>query len=80
MTSSPTTISASYIEGNPFIIRFKTVPSSLNWSLLLNIEGNPFIIRFKTDSAVKNGATCIIDIEGNPFIIRFKTYKSYERN
>ena len=36
------------IEGNPFIIRFKT------WTILRlekdgkRIEGNPFIIRFKT--------------------------------
>ena len=38
------------IEGNPFIIRFKTLNNSyqkLNFSL--SIEGNPFIIRFKTN-------------------------------
>ena len=38
------------IEGNPFIIRFKTKDIKKccnNWCW--NIEGNPFIIRFKTD-------------------------------
>ena len=36
------------IEGNPFIIRFKTptaIPAKIPTP---NIEGNPFIIRFKT--------------------------------
>ena len=38
------------IEGNPFIIRFKT-PDSLEPFRIASesIEGNPFIIRFKTE-------------------------------
>ena len=38
------------IEGNPFIIRFKTQRLLYQVFLvfLLSIEGNPFIIRFKT--------------------------------
>ena len=37
------------IEGNPFIIRFKTILNSLSQKQTLKgIEGNPFIIRFKT--------------------------------
>ena len=36
------------IEGNPFIIRFKTKFTIAKYSLNINIEGNPFIIRFKT--------------------------------
>ena len=35
------------IEGNPFIIRFKTSFEE-NLTNNLGIEGNPFIIRFKT--------------------------------
>ena len=39
------------IEGNPFIIRFKTLldnPEQYNLLPYQSIEGNPFIIRFKT--------------------------------
>ena len=38
------------LEGNPFIIRFKTQERHIV-SLLhcLSLEGNPFIIRFKTN-------------------------------
>ena len=37
------------IEGNPFIIRFKTEEALIYQSAYDNgIEGNPFIIRFKT--------------------------------
>ena len=64
-----------HIEGNPFIIRFKTNASlKLASTIFLDIEGNPFIIRFKTLSATlpSSGASGIY-IEGNPFIIRFKT-------
>ena len=42
------------IEGNPFIIRFKTKSSEdLKSFVEINkdIEGNPFIIRFKTKSS-----------------------------
>ena len=36
------------IEGNPFIIRFKTIIYiGVNYDITY-IEGNPFIIRFKT--------------------------------
>ena len=40
---------SSSIEGNPFIIRFKTLYliGSIK-DLIFRIEGNPFIIRFKT--------------------------------
>ena len=37
------------IEGNPFIIRFKTEYEELAANLFECIEGNPFIIRFKTN-------------------------------
>ena len=36
------------IEGIPFIIRFKTFASAIEFITLLCIEGIPFIIRFKT--------------------------------
>ena len=37
------------IEGNPFIIRFKTKKTGdIVKEEALSIEGNPFIIRFKT--------------------------------
>ena len=37
------------IEGNPFIIRFKTLyDKTVDTTNKLSIEGNPFIIRFKT--------------------------------
>ena len=38
------------IEGNPFIIRFKTLQFVILFlvRIPLSIEGNPFIIRFKT--------------------------------
>ena len=36
------------IEGNPFIIRFKTMICNFSQYPLVRIEGNPFIIRFKT--------------------------------
>ena len=37
------------IEGNPFIIRFKTNSHTAHISIFPRyIEGNPFIIRFKT--------------------------------
>ena len=62
------------IEGNPFIIRFKTC---LNTFFLTTepsgIEGNPFIIRFKTIRPVESDIKSNLSIEGNPFIIRFKT-------
>ena len=36
------------IEGNPFIIRFKTLLRMQICTVsLISIEGNPFIIRFK---------------------------------
>ena len=38
------------IEGNPFIIRFKTLKRTLHSYYHMSIEGNPFIIRFKTSS------------------------------
>ena len=37
-----------HIEGNPFIIRFKTFIIIHYSTNKVNIEGNPFIIRFKT--------------------------------
>ena len=63
------------IEGNPFIIRFKTSISIFIWkSNSYCIEGNPFIIRFKTDRRrFKMVTKSKESIEGNPFIIRFKT-------
>ena len=36
------------IEGNPFIIRFKTLTELITTGFAISIEGNPFIIRFKT--------------------------------
>ena len=37
------------IEGNPFIIRFKTPKEVVDlYTAYISIEGNPFIIRFKT--------------------------------
>ena len=37
------------IEGNPFIIRFKTITEKIEYiPFTEGIEGNPFIIRFKT--------------------------------
>ena len=38
------------LEGNPFIIRFKTTSDFKIFKhiFLLSLEGNPFIIRFKT--------------------------------
>ena len=61
------------IEGNPFIIRFKT-QNLLSFTNFLSfyIEGNPFIIRFKTPLDIINYIS-LQNIEGNPFIIRFKT-------
>ena len=38
------------IEGNPFIIRFKTTCDKRTPEIIYSIEGNPFIIRFKTNS------------------------------
>ena len=39
------------IEGNPFIIRFKTINNFYFLIFLMfYIEGNPFIIRFKTET------------------------------
>ena len=64
-----------YIEGNPFIIRFKTKFCKHIASLNIYIEGNPFIIRFKTEDTQKYGVFKQTNIEGNPFIIRFKTWK-----
>ena len=63
------------IEGNPFIIRFKTLQFVILFlvRIPLSIEGNPFIIRFKTVSISKNPVSVVLSIEGNPFIIRFKT-------
>ena len=40
------------IEGNPFIIRFKTVITPDSPGSSGGIEGNPFIIRFKTPSSL----------------------------
>ena len=43
------------IEGNPFIIRFKTKKTGdIVKEEALSIEGNPFIIRFKSKIAIKN--------------------------
>ena len=42
------------IEGNPFIIRFKTSCGKFGNSLIIDIEGNPFIIRFKTKAFDKS--------------------------
>ena len=65
------------IEGNPFIIRFKTVCYLFNVLHHFGIEGNPFIIRFKTDLDYdRNDRRDSYGIEGNPFIIRFKTKSS----
>ena len=61
------------IEGNPFIIRFKTPGFYPQIGDLLGIEGNPFIIRFKTRRHNYNSESYTKSIEGNPFIIRFKT-------
>ena len=62
------------IEGNPFIIRFKTDRKGILKKLDMSIEGNPFIIRFKTFYHKKVYRFIpFIRIEGNPFIIRFKT-------
>ena len=68
-------ICCNCIEGNPFIIRFKTFNTSIIFYFIfvLRIEGNPFIIRFKTGVAYKKGIIKEVSIEGNPFIIRFKT-------
>ena len=42
------------IEGNPFIIRFKTKKTGdIVKEEALSIEGNPFIIRFKTKAKPK---------------------------
>ena len=41
-------LSKMSIEGNPFIIRFKTSEAYTVKEDKLSIEGNPFIIRFKT--------------------------------
>ena len=47
------------IEGNPFIIRFKTVPDNFTLaSLYPSIEGNPFIIRFKTQHLSTKSVDC----------------------
>ena len=49
------------LEGNPFIIRFKTILLLIlyEWNFYHSLEGNPFIIRFKTEGAG--------DVEENPF-------------
>ena len=62
-----------YIEGNPFIIRFKTLQSLGRSEDFVDIEGNPFIIRFKTLKISFELKFLLSYIEGNPFIIRFKT-------
>ena len=63
------------IEGNPFIIRFKTdlVEIAPGATPPVCIEGNPFIIRFKTPDSLEPFRIASESIEGNPFIIRFKT-------
>ena len=61
------------IEGNPFIIRFKTLSEIPDNEEKVNIEGNPFIIRFKTQLYIIFFLYLFLHIEGNPFIIRFKT-------
>ena len=44
------------IEGNPFIIRFKTYWVYHSNFRTNNIEGNPFIIRFKTLNEIRKAA------------------------
>ena len=61
------------IEGNPFIIRFKTKLACAVIQNNFDIEGNPFIIRFKTIRFKRDIEWIFLYIEGNPFIIRFKT-------
>ena len=61
------------LEGNPFIIRFKTYTIYVLIKSYLSLEGNPFIIRFKTDIIVEGIFHTDGSLEGNPFIIRFKT-------
>ena len=61
------------IEGNPFIIRFKTEIKPFQLHLSYRIEGNPFIIRFKTHTNFLSPEKNSFSIEGNPFIIRFKS-------
>ena len=62
------------LEGNPFIIRFKTSIFGKDIvKAILGLEGNPFIIRFKTRFE-DYPAEPFRSLEGNPFIIRFKTY------
>ena len=46
------------IEGNPFIIRFKTLSEIPDNEEKVNIEGNPFIIRFKTLHYLKQLLRC----------------------
>ena len=67
------------IEGNPFIIRFKTLQFVILFlvRIPLSIEGNPFIIRFKTLYLQVSILSYKLCIEGNPFIIRFKTYLQF---
>ena len=43
------------IEGNPFIIRFKTIHDMKCNPKTYSIEGNPFIIRFKTAEILASG-------------------------
>ena len=63
------------LEGNPFIIRFKTFVAKFDGStgVIASLEGNPFIIRFKTRKNFQLLNTLTLRLEGNPFIIRFKT-------
>ena len=74
MWSSPLLYQSLFrLEGNPFIIRFKTqILTPLIVSYQGCLEGNPFIIRFKTITA-EAPASKLSSLEGNPFIIRFKT-------
>ena len=65
------------IEGNPFIIRFKTALYRSYVCATCSIEGNPFIIRFKTGITYLRYQLEPKSIEGNPFIIRFKTHRYF---
>ena len=66
------------LEGNPFIIRFKTKRYQMAGYEPVSLEGNPFIIRFKTYKYFLQRSRVKMSLEGNPFIIRFKT--QFKRN
>ena len=68
------------LEGNPFIIRFKTGYKVWHLYTGTSLEGNPFIIRFKTQDMLLKENPILDCLEGNPFIIRFKTKTYFKSN